>query len=274
MSRSYPQHNHTLSFIITYVVIASRRTEEVPNECVNDPVVENRRAAPLATWVSVARTPGAAAMSRRETVSHPLCARLYAKQSEAAESRGLADQRRRMLSGLAGEVVEIGAGTGLNFFHYPQAVTVVHAFEPDPYLRGLAARAADDAAVPVKVADAVAEGLPLEDASVDAAVASLVLCSVRDPGRAIAELHRVVRPGGELRFNEHVAAQHSLRKALQRTADATVWPTISGGCHLGRETKAALEEGGFRLERAERFEFSVSALDLKKTHILGTARRV
>jgi len=213
-------------------------------------------------------------MSRRETVSHPLCARLYAKQSEAAESRGVADQRRRMLAGLAGEVVEIGAGNGLNFCHYPQAVTVVHAFEPDSYLRGLAARAGDDAAVPVKVADAVAEDLPLADACVDAAVASLVLCSVRDPGRAIAELHRVVRPGGELRFNEHVASQDSLRRALQRTADATVWPVMAGGCHLGRETEAALEDGGFRIERVERFEFSVSPLDPTKTHILGTARRV
>ncbi|CAN5733080.1 hypothetical protein BH09ACT7_BH09ACT7_45540 [soil metagenome] len=165
-------------------------------------------------------------MSRGETVSHPLCARLYAKQSEAAESRGVADQRGRMLAGLAGEVVEIGAGNGLNFLHYPPAVTLVHAFEPDPYLRGLAAQAADDAAVPVKVGEAVAEDLPLEDASVDAAVASLVLCSVGDPGRAIAELHRVVRPGGELRFNEHVVSQHSLRRALQLAMSALMGPTV------------------------------------------------
>ena len=68
--------------------------------------------------------------------------------------------------------------------------------------------------------------------------------------------------------------EHSLRGALQRTADATLWPTLSGGCHLGRETGPALEDGGFRIERVERFEFSVSALDPKKTHILGTARRI
>jgi SAM-dependent methyltransferase len=213
-------------------------------------------------------------MSRQETVSHPLCARLYVKQSQAFESRGVADQRRRMLAGLAGDVVEIGAGNGLNFAHYPQAVRVVHAFEPDPYLRGLAARAADDAAVPVKVADAVAEDIALEDASVDAAVASLVLCSVRDPGRAIAELHRVVRPGGELRFNEHVVSQRPLGRALQKTADATFWPTLSGGCHLARDTRTALIDGGFGIERVERFVFSVSALDPPKTHILGTARRL
>jgi ubiquinone/menaquinone biosynthesis C-methylase UbiE len=213
-------------------------------------------------------------MSRQATVSHPLCARLYAKQAEAAESKGLADQRHRMLVGLAGEVVEIGAGNGLNFGHYPSTVTAVSAFEPEQYLRALAEQAAENAPVAVSVGDAVAEDLPLSDASVDAAVASLVLCSVNDLAKAVAELHRVVRPGGELRFNEHVASQHSLRRALQRTADATVWPTISGGCHLGRETGAALQDGGFRVERVERFEFSVSALDPKKSHILGIARRV
>ena len=82
-------------------------------------------------------------MSRQATVSHPLCARLYVKQANAAESRGLADQRRRMLAGLVGQVVEIGAGNGLNFAHYPQTVTIVHAFEPEPYLRTLAMRAAE-----------------------------------------------------------------------------------------------------------------------------------
>jgi ubiquinone/menaquinone biosynthesis C-methylase UbiE len=213
-------------------------------------------------------------MSRRATVSHPLCARLYVKQAEAAESRGLADQRRRMLAGLAREVVEIGAGNGLNFTHYPDAVTMAHAFEPEPYLRAIAVHAGENAAVPVTVSDAVAEDLPLDDASVDAAVASLVLCSVKDPVRAVAELHRVVRSGGELRFNEHVASEHPLRRALQRTADATLWPTLSGGCHLGRETGLVLEDGGFRIERVERFVFSVSALDPPKSHILGTARRI
>jgi ubiquinone/menaquinone biosynthesis C-methylase UbiE len=213
-------------------------------------------------------------MSRRATVSHPLCARLYVKQADAAESRGLADQRRRMVAGLVGQVVEIGAGNGLNFAHYPQTVTMVHAFEPEPYLRTLAIRAAEKSAVPISVGDSAAEDLPLEDTSVDAAVASLVLCSVRDLGAAVAELHRVVRPDGELRFNEHVASQRPFQRAVQRTADATIWPTISGGCHLARDTEAALEDGGFRIERVDRFVFSVSALDPPKSHILGSARRL
>jgi ubiquinone/menaquinone biosynthesis C-methylase UbiE len=212
-------------------------------------------------------------MNMQATVSHPLCARLYVKQAEAAESRGLAEQRRRMLTGLVGQVAEIGAGNGLNFPHYPRSVATVHAFEPEAYLRALAVRAADTAPVPVTVGDAVAEDLPLEDGSVDAAVASLVLCSVRDLPGAVAELHRVVRPGGELRFNEHVASQHALQRVVQKAADATIWPTISGGCHLARETEAALEDGGFRIERSERFVFSASALDPPKGHILGLARR-
>ena len=122
---------------------------------------------------------------------------------------------------------------------------------PEPYLRALAEQAAENAAVPVTMGEAIAEHLPLEDASVDAAVASLVLCSVKDLAGAVAELRRVVRPDGELRFNEHVASDHPFRRALQRTADATVWPTLSGGCHLGRDTKP-LERGGFRIERVER----------------------
>jgi SAM-dependent methyltransferase len=213
-------------------------------------------------------------MSGAPTVSHPLCARLYAKQAKGAEAQGLAEQRRAMLDGLAGSVVEIGAGNGLNFSHYPSAVTVVHAFEPDPYLRPLAIEAAADAPVSISVGDAAAEDLPLADASVDAAVASLVLCSVSDIDQAVGELHRVLRPGGELRFNEHVVSDRRAWRVLQRAADATLWPTVSGGCHLGRDTRAALERGCFEIVRVKRFGFRVSALDPPKSHLLGIARRV
>ena len=90
----------------------------------------------------------------------------------------------------------------------------------------------------------------------------------------MAELRRVVKPGGELRFNEHVASDRSFRRAIQRAADATVWPIVSGGCHLGRDTATALTDGGFRIEEVERFGFRVSALDPPKSHLLGVARRV
>ena len=173
-----------------------------------------------------------------------------------------------------GRLVEIGAGNGLNFAHYPSTVTLVHAFEPDPYLRRLASEAGVESTLPISVSEGTAEELPLEDARVDAAVASLVLCSVNDLDRAIGELHRVLRPGGELRFNEHVASDRPFWRALQRAADATIWPTVYGGCHLARGTRVALEEGGFQIEHVERFGFRVGALDPPKSHLLGIARRI
>lgn len=272
MSTVYPPDNHTLSTINTIVMIDFTLLGGT-HVSSNDPAIQARFATSVATFVSTARAFGDTVRSG-QIVCHPLCARLYVKQAVTAESKGLADQRRRMLAGLTGDVVEVGAGNGLNVDHYPATVSMVKAFEPEPYLRALAEQAAERAPLLITVEDAVAENLPLATASMDAAVASLVLCSVNDLDKAVAELHRVIRPGGELRFNEHVVAQRSLRRTLQRAADATVWPTLSGGCHLGRDTVTALEGGGFRLEQIEQFEFSVSALDPKKTHVLGTARRV
>lgn len=175
--------------------------------------------------------------------------------------------------GLSGRVVEVGAGNGLNFGHYPAAVTELIAVEPEPHLREHAERAARQTAVPITVVHAVAEELPFPDASFDAAVTSLMLCSVADVPAALVELHRVLRPGGELRFFEHVASPHTAWRTLQRTADATVWPRLSGGCHLARETDGAIESAGFAIERCERFTFRIPPLDPPKTHVLGVARR-
>jgi ubiquinone/menaquinone biosynthesis C-methylase UbiE len=127
--------------------------------------------------------------------------------------------------------------------------------------------------VPVTVLDGLGEQLPFADDSSDAGVASLTLCSIGDVETALAELQRVVRPGGELRFLEHVASPRRTARALQRTADATVWPYLSGGCHLGRDTGRLIEAAGFEIERCERFVFRISPLDPPKTHIIGVARR-
>jgi len=101
-----------------------------------------------------------------------------------------------------------------------------------------------------------------------------MLCSVADVPTALAELHRVLRADGELRFFEHVASPHRALRALQRAADATVWPRLSGGCHVARATDRLIETTGFAIERCERFTFRVPPLDPPKTHILGVARRV
>lgn len=210
---------------------------------------------------------------RPRTIDHPVCARLYARQSVQAERLGLADRRVQLLEGLSGRVLELGAGNGLNFRHYPSAIEEVVAVEPERHLRGLAVEGASESAVPVTVVDALAEQLPYTDASFDAAVASLTLCSIAGVEQALAELHRVVRPGGELRFFEHVASPRRAARMLQRAADATIWPHLSGGCHLGRDTGPLIEAAGFEIVRCERFSFRIPPLDPPKTHIIGVARR-
>ncbi|HYI99310.1 MAG TPA: methyltransferase domain-containing protein [Thermoleophilaceae bacterium] len=204
-----------------------------------------------------------------ETVRHPIFARLYMLTAPSAEG----EYRRELLAGLTGQVIEVGAGHGLNFAFYPEAIERVLAVEPEPLMRKAAAKAAADAPVAVEVVDGVAGRLPTADASVDAAVASLVLCSVPDQQQALAELHRVIRPGGELRFYEHVIAQGTIPRRLQRLADATFWPHVAGGCHLTRDTGTAIEQAGFEIESKRRFNFTPGVPVPPIPHILGIARR-
>jgi ubiquinone/menaquinone biosynthesis C-methylase UbiE len=205
-------------------------------------------------------------------VRHPIFARVFHRLSQG-NTEEPAEHRRRMLSGLSGRVVEVGAGNGLNFPHYPDTVTEVIAVEPEPFLRERAAEVASGAPVPIRVVPGVADELPVEDAGVDAGVASLVLCSVPDQARALAELRRVIRPGGELRFYEHVLANDPRFARFQRVADVA-WPTLGGGCHTTRDTCAAIERAGFQIERCERFAFRPSLILAPVTpHILGVARR-
>jgi ubiquinone/menaquinone biosynthesis C-methylase UbiE len=134
-----------------------------------------------------------------DEVNHPLFAR-FAAFIAAGEGPVEQDRRRETLAGLKGRVIEIGSGSGPNFRHYPETVSELVAVEPEAHLREKAAGAARESGRPVRVIDAVADRLPFEDGAFDAAVAVLVLCSVRSQPAALAELHRVVRPGGELRF--------------------------------------------------------------------------
>ncbi|HEX2104792.1 MAG TPA: class I SAM-dependent methyltransferase [Solirubrobacteraceae bacterium] len=187
-----------------------------------------------------------AAIAGRNTVRHPLFARAFHRVSGVME-REVGRHRDALLAGLSGEVVEVGAGNGMNFGHYPTSVLRVVAVEPDPYLRARAEDAAHRADVPVTVLDALADELPLADASVDAAVCSLVLCSVPDQRRALAELRRVVRPGGELRVFEHVRSATARKARVQAAVDRSgVWARLAGGCHCARDTLAAIADAGFR----------------------------
>lgn len=211
--------------------------------------------------------------TERRSVRHPVFARVYQRVSASAERAGAAEHRDRLLADLTGRVVEIGAGNGLNFSHYPGTVTEVVAIEPEPYLRARAVEAAARTARTVTVVDGTATAIPLPDGSVDAGVASLVLCSVAEPAAALAELHRVIRPGGELRFYEHVAAGSPRGARAQRRADR-VWSWFAGGCHLTRDTEAAIGAAGFHIETCDRFRFDPCiTARLAAPHILGRARR-
>ncbi|BAX96589.1 hypothetical protein MSTE_01260 [Mycobacteroides stephanolepidis] len=156
--------------------------------------------------------------------------------------------RAENLRGLTGRVLEVGAGTGSNFSLYPNTVASVTALEPESGLRPQAEDAAAAAAIPVTVTAGVFEDLTVtgED-RFDAVVCSLVLCSVSDPDRAAAQAFEVLKPGGEVRFFEHVAHGGALGVA-QRAVDATFWPRLFGNCHTHRDTLAALERAGFEIE--------------------------
>ncbi|NEB75482.1 class I SAM-dependent methyltransferase [Streptomyces sp. SID14478] len=209
----------------------------------------------------------------RDAVSHPVFARYYARFSERAEPV-MAPVRAELLGGLAGRVIEVGAGNGLNFAYYPATVSEVVAIEPERRLRQSAVEAAQRVEVPVDVVPGAAEALPVKSEGFDAAVLSIVLCSVRDVARALAEVRRVVRPGGEVRFFEHVRAPKGGMRAVQGALDRTVWPRLFGGCHVGRDALGTLRDAGFELgpfrallvpERGPRLPTSFC--------VLGTARR-
>jgi ubiquinone/menaquinone biosynthesis C-methylase UbiE len=208
-----------------------------------------------------------------QRVHHPIFARVYSLCAGAA-TRVEARDRRDMLEGLRGRVLEVGAGSGINFGFYPAGVGEVVALEPEAHLRARAERAAREAPVAVTVVEGVAEALPFPEASFDAAVTSLVLCSVRDQRRALGEIRRVVRPGGELRFFEHVVARGRVGAALQRACDATFWPLVAGGCHCARDTEAGIVAAGFEIAWLRRSSQRLLGLPLPPTPlIVGRARR-
>jgi SAM-dependent methyltransferase len=188
-------------------------------------------------------------MSTATIIDNPFFARVW-KTLSNYEPDALRRLRAENLSGLTGRVLEIGAGTGTNFALYPDTVAEVVAIEPERHLAEIAQQAAAAASVPVTVTGETAEQFASSE-PFDAVVCSLVLCSIEDPGSVLQQLFSLLRPGGELRYLEHVAGS-GYRDRLQRIADATVWPRLLGNCHTHRDTEHTIVEAGFVVDGARR----------------------
>lgn len=164
------------------------------------------------------------------------------------EKLRLSALRRRLVGGISGNVLEIGAGTGANVALYPQQVSVTAIDLRENYLRATAVKAGSAGPqFEVRVACADAQHLPFEDATFDAVVGSLVFCSIADPPSALAEICRVLRPSGRLHLLEHVRGQTYLTRALTDVLHP-LWFALQGECHLNRETARAVAAAGFTIQ--------------------------
>ncbi len=200
----------------------------------------------------------------------PLGAWVYDRTLSRAEETCLADWRRALLENAHGDVLEIGAGTGANLAHYPPAVRRLVLAEPDAGMRSRLKRKVGERPE-VTVVDATAEAIPLPDRAFDVVVSTLVLCSVESPGRSLAEVWRVLRPGGTLLFLEHVAAELPGRLRWQRVLEPG-WRFMAGNCHLTRRTEDAIAEMGFALEDVRR-ESIRKVAGVVRPSVRGVARK-
>jgi ubiquinone/menaquinone biosynthesis C-methylase UbiE len=204
---------------------------------------------------------------------HPVFAVVYSVVAAVGEQAGYGRWRARALAGARGTVLVVGLGPGHDLLHLPPEVSSVVGVEPDAAMRARAQRRAATAGVPVHLVGGVAESLPLRDASVDAALVSLVLCSVSDPAAAAEELRRVLRPSGTLHVLEHVHAPPGT--ALRRWQDRLdpVWSRAAGGCRLTRETADVLAEAGFDVSGLQHLRARPAPPPLS-THLTGTTTAV
>lgn len=195
---------------------------------------------------------------------HRWFAATYDLLLRGAERRVLSRLRPLVAGEATGRVLEIGAGTGANFPHYRRASEVV-ATEPDPYmLRRARARAAALGGA-IRLGRAPVEALPFSDASFDAVVSTLVLCSVEDQARALAEVRRVLKPRGELRFIEHVRGDGRLGRLHDLLTP--LWRRLGGGCRPNRRTAEQIAAAGFELVELRRRALPLMPL------VVGVARR-
>ena len=195
---------------------------------------------------------------------------MYERLMRQSEAACLDRWRAELLQDLRGDVLEIGAGTGATLNHYPQAVTRLVLCEPDPHMqRKLRKRSKRP---DVEISEASIAALPLPTGAFDAVVSSLVLCSVPDQAAALAEIARVLKPGGRFVFLEHVAADGNPGRLKWQRRVEPVWKRLMGNCHLTRRTEAAIAAAGLRIERIQR-ESIRKAMPILRPSIRGVARK-
>lgn len=200
-----------------------------------------------------------------------LIAALYDRFTQASEVACLRQWRAELLGDLSGQVLEVGAGTGLNLPYYRPPVTRLVLSEPDPHMRRkLAEKSRALHWDRAEVVDASLEDLALPSGAFDVVVGTLVLCSVPRLDHALAEIHRVLRPGGRFVFLEHVAAEDRPARLKWQRRVEPLWRRISGNCHLTRRTAAAIEAAGFALTELKR-ESMRKAWPLVRPTIRGVA---
>lgn len=204
--------------------------------------------------------------------AHPIFALFFAGVAALGERTGYGRSRAEALAGAEGRLLIVGLGPGHDLAHLPAEVTDVVAVEPEPSMRKYAARRVARAPVPTRLIGAVAEALPLPDASMDAALVALVLCSVPDPALAASELRRVLRPGSTLHVLEHVAASPDSRLRRWQNRLSPLWSRLAAGCQLTRDTRETLREAGFDTAQLRNTTVPVAPA-LVAPHLVGIARR-
>lgn len=207
-------------------------------------------------------------MSNDGDPAHPLFAAIYDPAMAHAERTILEPHREYLAEDLTGTVLDLGAGTGAMFPYFDEQASV-HATEPDRYMRRRARKRIADTDASIEIHDAGAADLPFPDDHFDAVVSSMVFCTVPDVEGSLAEVRRVLAPGGELRFLEHVA-DDGWRETVQ-TAVAPAWKRVAGGCHLTRRTASRFAgDDAFDVVEMDRFELGVTPV---RPFVRGRLRR-
>lgn len=195
---------------------------------------------------------------------------LYDRGFKASEEAGLREMRRDLLSGARGRVLEVGAGTGLNLELYPEGIGSLTLTEPDPHMTKQLRKKLEQSGSPADLVEAPAEKLPFDDDSFDTVVVTLVLCTVPDPAAALAEISRVLAPGGQFLFLEHVRSRNPELAKWQDRLERP-WRFLGDGCHCNRDTVSAISAAGFQLGDVERPDFPKGP-PLVKPMAKGSAR--